>query len=60
VRFDDIMNVNQIFDYTKNVLLPNIYQQKWYNGRAYPGVEDETLSDEDRARQVRVLFGRGP
>ena len=50
VRFHDITNVDQIFDFAKNVMIPNIYVQNWYNGREYPGVYDETLSDDQKVR----------
>jgi len=51
VRFHDITNVDQIFDFAKNVMIPNIYVQNWYNGREYPGVYDETLSDDQKQSQ---------
>ncbi|GMH69539.1 hypothetical protein TrLO_g5573 [Triparma laevis f. longispina] len=37
VFFEDINNVEQIYQWSENVLTPSLYRQSFYNGRSYPG-----------------------
>lgn len=47
VRFNDIMNVEQVYDFAKNVLVENIYVRSWYSNRGYPGAVDENEPEQD-------------
>ncbi|GMH80521.1 hypothetical protein TrST_g2944 [Triparma strigata] len=46
VYFDSISNVDQIFQWSENVLVPSLYQQGFYIGNAYPGAANPDEPDQ--------------
>ena len=46
VYFHNIANVGQVYEFSKNVLIPSIYSQSFYNGAAYPGALNPKEPDQ--------------
>ena len=53
--FHTINSVNHIYDFSKNVLLPTLYDQGFYNGAAYLGALDP--NDADSPAYKPYFFG---